>query len=114
MIYEYALDLRVARRKSGLSQADCAHLLGVDPSRLSKLEAGKSTPSIYELSLLCLVFNTPASTVHDRILVSMAMTLGERLASMPTCPANWLNQYNRSSTLNTLAQKLETLSQSEL
>ena len=114
MIYEYSLDLKVARRKSGLSQADCAHLLGVDPSRLSKLEGGKSTPSIYELSLLCFVFDTPSSTVYDRILASLALALGERLTSMPKCPENWPDQYNRRSTLNTLAEKLETLSRTEV
>lgn len=114
MIYEYSLDLKVARRKSGLSQADCAHLLGVDPSRLSKLEAGKATPSIYELSVLCFVFETPASTVHDRILVSLALALGERLSSMPACPENWPDQFNRRSTLNTLAEKLESLSRTEV
>lgn len=114
MIYEYSLDLKVARRKSGLSQGDCAHLLGIDQPRLSKMEAGKSTPSIYELSILCLVFDTPASAVHDRILASLALALEERLGSMPDCPTNWPDRFNRSNTLNILAEKLETLSRTDI
>jgi len=114
MIYEYALDLRVARRKAGLTQADCGHLLGVDPSRISKLEAGKSTPSIVELSVLCLVFNSPPSNVCEAIAASHALSLKERLASMPECPENWRDQYNRRSTLNALADRLERFSQAEL
>ena len=111
MIYEYALDLRVARRKSGLSQSDCAHLLGVDPSRLSRLEAGKAKPSIYELSVLCFVFDTPPSGIHNRILATLVQGLGERLSSMPACPDNWPDQLNRQHTLNSLAARLEGLSQ---
>ncbi|EHK57088.1 helix-turn-helix domain-containing protein [Allomesorhizobium alhagi] len=114
MIYEYALDLKVARRKSGLSQADCGHLLGVDPSRISKLEAGKSAPTLVELSILCLVFNTPPNTLCDCILMSLASALNERLASMPECPDNWRDRFNRLGTLNSLAEKVEGLSRTEL
>lgn len=114
MIYEYALDLKVARRKAGLTQADCGHLLGVDPSRISKLEAGKSAPSVVELSILCLVLNTPPGRVQQAIALSHVAPLQERLAAMPACPENWRDQYNRSSTLNGLVERLEQLSQSDI
>lgn len=109
MIYEYALDLKVARRKSGLSQEDCAHLLGVDQPRFSKMEAGKSTPSIYELSILCLVFDTPPSAIHDQIVGSLALVVGERLASLPDCPSDWPAHLNRQHTVDVLAQRLAGL-----
>lgn len=103
---EFAVDLKVARRKSGLSQADCAHLLGVDPSVVSKFEAGKAAPSVTQLTILYLVFGDGARTLWSGLVASLQAQLGERLASMPACPANWPDQLNRRNTLNALADRL--------
>lgn len=113
MVYKYSLDLKVARRKSGLSQVDCAHLAGVIPSRISKLEAGKSLPTLTELAILCLAFGTRVDAVSDQVVGSLAQTLQERTASMPVCPDDWPDRYNRTSTLDALAARLEALSRME-
>lgn len=109
MVYQFGLDLKVARRRSALTQADCAHLLGVDQPRISKLEAGTATPSVVELSILCLIFNRPIGNVSQEVIISLGQSLQERLASMPPCPETWHDRQHRLRTLGIIAQKLEAL-----
>jgi transcriptional regulator with XRE-family HTH domain len=110
MNHEYALDLRVARRKSGLTQVDCGHLLGVDPTRITKFETGRRRPSLAELSILCLVLNAPIGQFSEKAVKAQTASLRERLALMPDCPVNWRDRYNRLNTLNRLGQQLEAVS----
>ena len=46
MIQEFTLDLRAARRNSGLRQVDCAHLMGVNKTKVSNLENGRQPAAI--------------------------------------------------------------------
>lgn len=103
---EFAVDLKVARRKSGLSQADCAHLLGVGPSLVSKFEAGRAAPSVTQLTILYLVFGDGARSLWSGLVASLQQELGERLASIPACPLNWPDQLNRQNTLSALGDRL--------
>ena len=45
MSTEFALDLRLARRKTGLTQRDIAHLLANQVTLVSELERGKRLPT---------------------------------------------------------------------
>ena len=56
MSTEFALDLRLARKKSGLTQRDCAHLLNVHASKVSALEHGKQLPTLIEICTLSLIY----------------------------------------------------------
>ena len=49
MTKAFALDLKVARKNSGLTQEDCAHLLGVCDATLAKMEGGTRTPTVREI-----------------------------------------------------------------
>lgn len=109
MSYDFALDLRVARRKAALTQADCAHLLGVSVSRISKLEAGRRLPSVVEFSVMCLLFDRHIEGIQRTIALSVARSLEERLGTIPDCPSNWTGRRNRLATLNTIAEKLTAL-----
>ena len=109
MVYQFGLDLKVARRRSALTQADCAHLLGIDQPRISKFEAGTAVPSVVELSILCLIFNRPIGGMSQEIVISVGSSLQERLASMPPCPETWHDREHRLRTLGLIAQKLSTL-----
>lgn len=106
MTYNFAPDLQAARRKAALTQADCAHLLGVTYTRISKLESGERHPTITELSILCLVFDEDIAEFHKRIIAAEAKVLGERLTSIPKCPKNWLNRRGRTNTINGIAARL--------
>lgn len=106
MTYNFAPDLQAARRKAALTQADCAHLLGVTYTRISKLESGERHPTVTELSILCLIYNEDIAEVHKKIIAAEAGVLGERLSSMPKCPRTWLNRRGRTNTINGIAARL--------
>lgn len=114
MKHQYALDLRVARRKSGLTQQDCGHLLGIDATRITRFESGKRPPSVAELSILCFIFDVPLAAFADRIVEADAALLQRRLVRMPQCPKNWPDHEARANTLRELVEKLEQLKSSEL
>lgn len=109
MAYEFGLDLRVARRRAALTQADCAHLLGTDQPRISKFEAGTAMPSVIELSILYLLFDRSLGKTSEDILASMRDELLGRLASIPDCPPSWRDRQMRFRTLGELAEKLSAI-----
>ena len=49
MSTEFALDLRLARRKAGFTQRDVAHLLGTRKSLVCELEKGRRKPTLTQI-----------------------------------------------------------------
>ncbi len=113
MDQDISLDLRIARRQSGLTQADCAHLLGVDRSLVAKLESGKVMPSVIELAALCLIFDRPPDAFGEKLQVALLNTLIDRLRSLPKGPKHWRNRKRRVQSLAGLAERLEILSDTD-
>ena len=104
------LDLRVARKKSGLTQRDCAHLLGTSATRISKLETGTSLPSLAELYLLSVIYGKQLETFLDGMVSELQTLLIERMTTLPSAPKRWLGRFNRTNTLQALALRLEAMS----
>ena len=113
MIHEFALDLKVARRKAGLTQADCAHLLGVHPSKISLLESGKATPTMRELTLLSLIYGKPFERLFSSVVLEAGHELRERVGTLPGSPKRWLGRFNRTRTLRNLAERMSALDAKE-
>lgn len=113
MFKDFALDLRVARRKSGLSQADCAHLLGVHTPRISRLESGKALPSLPQISRLSIIYGRTFERLFSAIVADARRDLRERLASMPEAPRKWLPRFNRDNTLRALSDRLNDVTDEE-
>jgi len=109
MYNNFAFDLKVARRKSGLSQSDCAHLLDVDRSKISRLERGDSPPTIRDICTLSLVHGKSFESLFGTVFQEVYDSLRERLASIPSEAGKRMSQFNRTNTLNQLASRLETL-----
>lgn len=110
MTNDIALRLKVLRRKAGLSQGDCAHLLCISSSRLSTIELGKVPPSIRELAILALVYGTSMDSLLAGSVDEVRRGVAERLGTLPPAPPYWLKRFNRHHTLNALAVRLEALS----
>lgn len=106
---EVALHLKVARRKAGLTQNDCAHLLGVHPSKVSLFETGKTLPNLQEACVLALIYGRPLESLLSGVATQSDRAVAARLGSMPDCPHLWLGRFNRQNTLNALAARLEGL-----
>lgn len=109
MTYQFGLDLRVARRRAALTQTDCAHLLGCVQSRISKFEAGDTTPTVEELSVLYLLFDRSLGKTSEEIVASLRDELLGRLASIPDCPPAWRDRQTRFRTLGSLAERLAAI-----
>lgn len=107
MTTKFALDLKVARRKSGLSQDDCAHLLDVHRSRISKLELGKQPPSVREICTLALIYGKSFESLFGSVFENVRRSLREQLATLPKQKGVWLGSMNRSHTLSKIASRLE-------
>ncbi len=106
MSTQFALDLRLVRRKSGLTQRDCAHLLAIHPSRLSDLERGKHLPSLPEICTLSLMYDRSFESLYGTLFAEARANLRTRLISLPKDTREYVGTMNRDSSLDRLAQRL--------
>ena len=111
MEHNFGLALRALRRRSGLSQADLAHLLEVKQSRVSRLEAGLFEPTASELCALRIIYGQALGKRFETSIDDMKRLLRERLETMPQCPKHWRNRMARSTTLEVLTKRLEASSE---
>lgn len=103
----FALDLRTARRRSGLTQRDCGHLLDTSERRIRDLERGKTLPSMPEICSLTLIFGRSFESLFGAVFDDLCPALTERLSILPDAKVGWRVQFNRRNTLNRLAERLE-------
>jgi transcriptional regulator with XRE-family HTH domain len=108
MINDFALELKTARRKAGLSQADCAHLLGVHPSKISLLESGRVLPSIRHICRLSVMYGRSFESLFGDIFNDARRCVRKQLHLMPEAPRRWLGNFNRENTLRALANRLNS------
>lgn len=103
---DFALDIKVHRRKAGLSQKDVAHLIGVHPSKVSLMEAGKMLPSIWDIAHLSLVYGKSFEEFFFSFVSKARESIRQRLPSMPEAPKRWLGRFNRQYTVDQIAERL--------
>ena len=103
---DFCLDLRSARRKSGLTQADCAHLMSCDATKLTRLEGGNTLPSMADLCMLSLIFGRTFESLYAYLLKECRESLALTLENLPDCPGNWMGRRNRQATLERIAADL--------
>ena len=107
MKHHYAVNLRAARRRSALSQEDCAHLLGISQPRMSKIEAGVLEPTIKEACGLCILFEMPLTELYSETAVSAVRSFEHRLSTMPDAPLIWRGKRRRLDTIASLRFRLQ-------
>ncbi len=110
MKHQFAFDLKVVRRRSGLSQSDCAHLLGRERSHLSKIERGEHLPTVEEVVALAVIFGRSTDSLLAGLAGGVRMDLSHRLETLPHPRAHWVHTFMRQSTLSALAERLSGLS----
>ncbi len=106
MTKEFALDLKVARQNSGLTQEDCAHLLGVCDATLAKMEGGTRTPTVREICTLSLIYGRSFESLFSGIFNEVREDLFQRLMKMPAASGTLRLRSNRQYTLGKLATRL--------
>ncbi len=107
MTNEFALDLKLARKKAGFTQRDCAHLLAVHPATLSDLENGKRPPRLAQLCELSLIYGRSFQSLFNEIIETAKHELSDRLQSLPDAPKDWISSVNREYSLDRLAERLD-------
>ena len=107
MTTEFALDLRLARRKAGLTQRDTAHLLGLDPAKLSQLEHGKRLPTLTEICTLSLIFGRSFESLFCETMEIARHDLRDRLKTIPSDVRRSAATMNREASLSRLGRQLK-------
>ena len=106
MSTEFALDLRLARKKSGLTQRDCAHLLDVHASKLSALEHGKQLPTLIEICTLSLIYGRSFESLFGAVMRDIRESLKARLETIPRDTRSFAGTFHRAKSLERLGRRL--------
>ena len=109
MIHEFTLDLRAARRNSGLRQVDCAHLLGAHKSKISALEMGRQRPSVRDICTLSMIYGRSFESLFAGIFDEVRADLAMRLHDLPEPGVNYKRRLNRECTLQKLEERVEAI-----
>lgn len=107
MIQEFALDLRAARRNSGLRQVDCAHLMGISKTKLSNLERGLQHPSVHDICALSMIYGRSFESLFCGIFQEVRHELSTGLDTLPPLAAQYKQEHNRAKALESLHARLE-------
>jgi transcriptional regulator with XRE-family HTH domain len=108
MSTEFALDLRLARRKAGLTQRDAALLLGVHQSRVSALERGRALPTLQQICSLSLIFGRSFEALFAQIMASTKQGISQRMTALPGTVRSYVGTFNREASLQKLERRLRT------
>ena len=103
---EFALDLSLARRKSGLMQRDCATLLDLSVSEISRLEAGRRLPTLREIVTLSLIYGRSFESLFADLLQEARAALRERILTLPKDVRHFVGTQSRTHTIEKLARSL--------
>ena len=106
MIQEFSLDLRAARRNSGLRQVDCAHLMGVHKTKISNFENGRQRPTIKDICMLSMIYGRSFESLFAGIFDEVRSELSANLPSLPEPKPHYGRQLNRQRTLKSLEARL--------
>lgn len=106
MTTQFALDLRLARRKSGLTQRDAATLLALDPGTVSALEYGKRLPTLTEIVTLSVLYGRSFESLFAEMMRKAKRDLMARMGSLAAKVRGSAATFNREATLTRLARDL--------
>lgn len=106
MSTEFALDLRLARRKAGLTQRDIAHLLGAHQTLISELERGHQLPNLEQIVTLSLIYGRSFESLFAQLMADARKRLQQRILRMPAGVRSYVGTFNRDATIERLARRL--------
>lgn len=77
------MDLRLARKRSGLSQRDVSRLVAIDQSTYSSFERGLTAPNLEQICMLSLIFDRSFLSLFELMIEEVSPRLIERISSLP-------------------------------
>ena len=103
----FAQDLKVARRRSGLSQKDIAILLDASEKEVSSVECGKRLPTLLQITKLSLIFNRVFPSLYEMVRKTARRELFQQTPSLPLQGKRGpVDTFNRDNTLKNLEARL--------
>ncbi|WP_421839690.1 helix-turn-helix transcriptional regulator [Novosphingobium sp.] len=106
MSTEFALDLRLARRKSGFTQRDVAQLLGTHQKLVSELERGHQLPTLQQVVTLSLIYGRSFESLFSHLMREARAQLRQRILHMPEGVRSYVGTFNRDASIDKLARRL--------
>ena len=106
MSTEFALDLRLARRKAGYTQCDIAHLLGAHQARVSELECGRRIPTLEQIVTLSVIYGRSFESLFSSLMMTAREKLRTRIVRMPAGVRSYVETFNREASIERLARRL--------
>lgn len=106
MSTQFALDLRLARRKAGYTQRDVAHLLHTRISTISELENGHRQPTLSQIVTLSVVYGRSFESLFAVEMSNAEEAIRHRIVRMPLLTNQNAGTRNRSASIERLARRL--------
>jgi transcriptional regulator with XRE-family HTH domain len=106
MSTEFALDLRLARRKAGFTQRDIAHLMGAHQTLISELERGRKLPTLEQIVTLSMIYGRSFESFFSQLMVASRKQLQQRILQMPSGVRSFVGTFNRDASIERLARRL--------
>ena len=106
MSTEFALDLRLARRKAGLTQSDVAHLIGAHQTLVSELERGRQLPKLEQIVALSLIYGRSFESLFSHLMRAARAAMKSRIVRMPAGVRSYVGTFNRDASIERLARRL--------
>lgn len=106
MFTQLALDLRLARKTTGLTQDDCATMMGISRKHWSRLERGKRAPSFRELLILTIIFNRTFENHVSETLSEARATVRAGIPQLATSVREQVDFTKRRQTLDRIEADL--------
>ena len=106
MTTQFAFDLRLTRRKSGLKQEDVARLLAIDPSTVSEIEHARRLPTLTQVCAMSLIFGRSFESLFAQIMTDCRHDLLAKIELLPATARRTVRTFNRDDTLIRLERRL--------
>ncbi|MEL7190609.1 MAG: helix-turn-helix transcriptional regulator [Pseudomonadota bacterium] len=107
MYTQLALDLQLARRKAGLTQAESATILHISRYRLGRLEKGSKEPTLKEIIRLSLLYGRSFEAFFADHMQSAKELMWRNLSKIKPGPGQTADTVNRERTLARLDEDLD-------
>ena len=103
---QFALDLRLARRKAGFTQHDVAKLIGAHQAVVSDLERGRLLPSIEQIVALSQIYGRSFESLFAQLMREATTKLKDRIGTLPARVRSYVGTFNREASLKRLERRL--------
>jgi transcriptional regulator with XRE-family HTH domain len=103
---QFSVDLRLARKKTGYTQADLAILMADHQSTVSAIERGATRPDLNQIITLSLIYGRSFETLFAEVMQDCAQQLQQRLKQLSPEGYKSAHAFNRAGSLRQLQQRL--------